>query len=218
MNFSSKDRVRVTISLSKQIAAHIDEIIDGVKIRNRSHAIETLITSGLDLIQVKQAVILAGGQQALKRVPAIQKMLLTLKQAGILDLTVAVGFLGDKIQKEIGTGEKEGLRIDYVESELGTGGALLQLKSKLKGTFLVVNVDQPVEIDLRCLFKFHQDHQPLVTIATRSLRELSGVYVMEPKVFTFIPSGFCMLEETIFNELTREGKLLSYPILTDLKK
>lgn len=216
MATSSKDRVRVTISLSKEIADLIDDTIDGVRIRNRSHAIERLVTDSLDLIQVKQAVILAGGTHAIKRIPAIQRMLTVLKRDGIFHIIVAVGYLGDKIKKELGTGEELGLKIDYFESELGTGGALLQLKTKLKKTFLVVNIDQAVEVDLKHLLTFHRNHQPTVTIATRSLKELSGLYVMEPKVFSSIPEGFCMLEDTIFDNLTREGKLLSYPILSDI--
>ncbi|MEI6477954.1 MAG: sugar phosphate nucleotidyltransferase [bacterium] len=217
-SISGKDRVRVTISLSKDIADQIDETIDGVRIRNRSHAIETLVTDSLDLVQVKQAVILAGGQQAPKRIPAISQMLSTLHHYSIFNVIIAVGYLGDKIRNEIGTGEKFGLQIEYSESELGTGGALLQLKSKLKRTFLVINVDQPVDVDLKSLLRFHREHQPTVTIATRSLRELSGVYVIEPKIFAAIPEGFCMLEETVFHDMTRQGKLLSYPILTDIKK
>jgi len=38
---------------------------------------------------------------------------------------------------------------------------------------------------------------------------------MEPKLFSFIPPGFCMLEETVFHEMTKQGKLLPYPILKD---
>ena len=72
--------------------------------------------------------------------------------------------------------------------------------------------------DIKNLLKFHREHAPLVTIATQSLRELSGVYVMEPKVFSYIPSGFCMLEESVFHEMTKQGKLLPYPILTEAKE
>lgn len=212
MSSPSKDRVRITISLAKDLANQIDEFVDGIKIRNRSHAIETLVSDSLDLVQVKQAVILAGGEQAIKRLPAIERMLQILKQQGIAEVIMAVGYLGDKIKKQIGDGAALGLKIQYSESELGTGGALLQLKPKLKRAFLVVNVDQPMSIDLKGLLKFHRDHQPLVTIATRSLRELSGIYVMEPKIFNFITPGFCMLEDTVFHEVAKQGKLLSYPL------
>lgn len=212
MNNQNKDRVRITISLSKNLADQIERCVDGVKIRNRSHAIETLVSESLDLIQVKQAVILAGGDQALKKVPQIQKMLNFLKSEGIFECLIAVGYLGDKIKKILGDGSELGMKINYYESELGTGGALLALKNKLKTTFLAVNVDQAVSFDLKNLLKYHREHQPIVTIATRSLLELKGVYVMEPKIFQFIPEGFCMLEDGVFHAVAKQGKLLSYPL------
>jgi NDP-sugar pyrophosphorylase family protein len=215
MNPSSSDRVRITISLSRELAGRIDDLVDGVKIRNRSHAIESLVNDSLDLAHIHQAVILLGGEQAIKRVPAIKRMLGTLAQYGIFEAIIAVGYLGEEIRKLLGNGSEYGVQVTYVESDLGTGGALLQMKNRLKGTFLVVNIENPVEINLKNLLKFHREHTPVATIATRSLRELSGVYVMETKVFNFIPQGFCMLEDTVFHEMTKEGKLLPYPILTE---
>ena len=214
---NGNERIRVTISLSKDLATRIDELVDGVHIRNRSHAIETLVSDSLELVQIRQAVVMAGGDRAVERLPAIERMLACLSQYGVRDITVAVGYLGDQIRQALGTGESRGLHIQYIESDLGTGGALLQLKPRLKRTFLVVNIEQPVEVNLKVLLKFHRDHQPVATIATRSLRELSGIYVMEPRLLASIPPGFCMLEDTVFDELTRQGKLLPYPILTDAK-
>lgn len=213
---NNKGKARFTISISKELASRIDDIIDGSRIRNRSHAIETLINDSLEIVQARQAVILAGGEQAVKRIPAILHILPVLQKAGIQEIFIAVGFLGDKVRQSVGSWEGRGLKIQYIESNLGTGGALLELKGKIKKTFLVVNIFNPVEINLKNLLKFHRDHQPLATIATRSLKELNGIYVMEPKVFSYIPAGFCMLEETVFHELTKQGKLLSYPILGDI--
>jgi len=209
------DRVRVTITLSREIAGKVDELVDGVRIRNRSHAIESLISDSLDLAEVRQAVILAGGDRTMERIPAIRRALQTLQQHGVFAIIMAVGYLGEQIRQEFGDGSQYGVSLTYSESELGTGGALLQLKSQLKRTFLIVNIDQPVDVDLRNLLKFHAAHQPVVTIATKSLRELGGIYVAEPKLFQAIPPGFCMLEDTVFDELTRQGNLLFYPILTD---
>jgi len=215
MHNTQPGRVRVTISLTRDIATLIDETVDGVRIRNRSHAIETLVTESLHITQVRYAVILAGGDQALKRIPAIQHILRTFTENGIYEVTIAVGYLGEQIKQRLGTGEEYGLHITYLQTELGTGGALLQLKSQLKHTFLVANIDRPVEVDIKNLVKFHREHGPIVTIATRSLTELSGIYIMEPKLFQFIPPGFCMLEDTVFHEMTKQGKLLPYPILKD---
>lgn len=211
------DRVRITISLSRDIAERIDDLVDGVRIRNRSHAIESLVTDSLDLAHISYAVIMAGGENVKRRLPAIKRMLGTLTHFGIFEAIIAVGYLGDDVKKEIGDGSSYGVRVSYIESDLGTGGVLTQIKSKLKATFLVINIMEPVDIDLKNLIKFHREHSPLATIATKSLRELTGVYIMEPKVFTFIPNGFCMLEDTVFHDMTKQGKLLPYPILTEVK-
>lgn len=211
---SHPDRVRVTISLSKEVADRIDETVDGIRIRNRSHAIESLVTESLSISPVKQAVILAGGEQAPRRVPAIRRMLKELTKNGIFEVTVAVGFMGDTIRQELGTGSEYGLRIAYHQTELGTGGALLELREQLKQTFLVINLSEPVEADLKAILAFHRQHTPTVTLASTSLTELSGVYIMEPQLFSFIQPGFCMLEESVFPELTKQGKLLPYPVLT----
>jgi len=208
-------RVRFTISLAKDVANRIDELVDGVKIRNRSHAIETLVVESLNMAHIHQAVIMAGGEHVTKRMPALREALKTLQTYGIFDVIMAVGYLGEQVRKEFGNGEQFGMRITYLHSELGTGGALLQIKHKLKQAFLVINIERPVSVNLKNLLKFHREHQPFATIATTSLRDLSGIYVFEPKVLNYIPEGFCMLEDTVFHELTKQGKLLPYPILTE---
>lgn len=211
----ASQRIRVTVSLSKELLDVIDEQIDGLRVRNRSHAVESLLTDSLQVAQVREAVILAGGEHAPKRLNAIEHILKTLREYGIFEVTIAVGYLGDTIRKHLGDGRELGMSIMYAQSDLGTAGALYQLRSKLKSTFFVVNIDRPVEVDLKNLVKFHREHAPQVTIATKSLRDLLGVYVMEPRVLQSIPKGFCMLEETVFHNLTKQGKLLAYPVLTD---
>lgn len=206
------ERVRVTISLTRELADAIDESVDGVRIRNRSHAIETLVTDTLQLSQIRQAVILAGGDEAMERLPAIRQTLQLLQRYGIFEVTVAVGYLGPQIKEELGNGESYGVKLSYSESQLGTGGALLQLKPKLKRTFLAINVTHPLSFDLLNLLKFHRQHDPWVTVASRSLRELRGIYVIEPRLLSRIPEGFCTLEETVFDEAAAHGKLLTYPI------
>jgi NDP-sugar pyrophosphorylase family protein len=209
-------RIRITISLTKEVAEEIDELVDGVKIRNRSHAIENLVTESLNVTYIRQAVVLAGGDNIQERIPALESALTLLKEHGITEVIMAVGYLGEEVKKAFGNGEEYNLRLHYAQSELGTGGALLQIKPKLHHTFLVINVEQPINIDIKHLLRFHREHKPLATIATPSLRDLHGIYVLEPKVLAAIPPGFCMLEDTVFHELVKQGKLLPYPILTEM--
>lgn len=213
-NINNSKRTRLTISLGNNILNLVDKTIDGVNVRNRSHAIETLLASALDIISIKTAIILAGGKEVTKKIPAIESALELLKKNGIFDVKIAVGFLGDKIKEHLGSGEKYGVKIEYIEGGQGTGGALSLLKNQIKSKFLVFNLREPVTCDLQNLIKFHNEHRPFATIATRSLKENWGIYVLDPKVFTFIPKGFSMLEDEVFEKLIQEGGLLSYPILS----
>lgn len=216
-NHNAIKRTRLTISLGNNILAMIDKTIDGIIVRNRSHAIETLLSGALNVISIKTAVILAGGKEVTTKIPAIESALELLKTNGILDVKIAVGFLGEKIKEHIGRGEKYGLNIEYIEGGQGTGGALLLLKNRVKSIFLVFNLREPVKCDLVNLIKFHNEHKPFATIATKSLKENWGIYVLDPKIFTFIPKGFSMLEDEVFDKLVKEEGLLSYPILSSLE-
>src|SRR3989338_7819287 len=154
-------RVRLTISVNAKVINAIDSIIDGVRIRNRSHAIETLLAEGLNILTLKTAVILAGGKEAGKRIPAIESALDLLKKNGINNVKIAVGYLGDQIKEHFSDGSTYGLNIEYIEGGQGTGGALIPLKNQLKSLFVVLNLIEPINCDLRSLIKFHNEQKPI---------------------------------------------------------
>lgn len=206
-------RTRLTISIGTDVLTAVDQLIDGVHIRNRSHAIESLLAEGLNIISLKTAVIMAGGKNAIKRIPAIKKSLELLKQNGIFDLKIAVGYLGDQIKDKINPDSKASLKIEYIEGGQGTGGALLTLKNKIKSDFLVVNLENPASCDLKNLIQFHRKQKPVITAATKDLNDYYGIYVLDPQIFNYLPKGFSMLENEVFAKLMKEGKLLFYPIL-----
>jgi NDP-sugar pyrophosphorylase family protein len=206
------NRVRITISISPELAQAVDERVDGLHIRNRSHAIESLISDSLHLSAVKTAVVLAGGSDALKRVPAIKQAIASLYQFGVTKIIVAVGYLGPKIQTALADMEREQPSLSYHQSNNGTGGALYELRKELTRPFFVVNVHETLNVDLSSLIRFHREHGPLATIATKHLRDLDGIYILEPEVLTHIPKGFSSLEDEVFVALSKAGKLLSYPV------
>ncbi len=114
------DRERLTITLRGDVLQRLDEVIDGVKIRNRSHAIEYLLSQVLNP-KVTQAVVLAGGQGVKMRPltyevpkalipvggkPVIEYTLEMLQEAGIREVILAIGHLGDKIKEEVGNADQ----------------------------------------------------------------------------------------------------------------
>jgi NDP-sugar pyrophosphorylase family protein len=206
-------RERITISIREDLLQKIDQRIDGVKMRNRSHAIELLVSESLGLSQISFAIIMAGGKGAMKLLPSIEEAIRGLKRFGFDEVVIAVGFLGDKIKNVLGDGKKFGIKINYIEGGEGTAGALLPIKEKIKKTFVVINIDETMNINVKNLVDFHRQHLSVITVATKDMAKLKGYYILEPEVFNYIGQGFSMLEEDVFPKLASENKLIFYPLI-----
>jgi NDP-sugar pyrophosphorylase family protein len=185
---SETKRKRLTITLRKDILRRIDRTIDGSGIRNRSHAIELLLSKALHP-QIKLAIILAGGEGVkmrpvtyeipkpmipVKGCPLMEYTVNLLKQAGIQSVLVAIGPKGDTIRNHFGDGDKYGVEIIYSEEKkpLGTAGPLKLATNLLKKeAFFVIYGDILAEIDLSDMVEFHKQHQGLATMALTSVVE-----------------------------------------------
>ncbi len=184
------ERERISITVRKPLLKKIDSMVDGMKIRNRSHAIEFLLSKSLSPF-VSKAVILAGGPGTRMRpfsyeipkslIPVQGKALLQytielLKQHGIVDIVISIGHLGDKIREYFGDGDRYGVNIQYIQqsSEVGTGGALAGTVGYFtKEPFVLVHGDILIDIDLQELISFHQEHEYCVSMALTSVQNPS---------------------------------------------
>ncbi len=207
------ERERITISIKKNVLDKVDRTIDGTSVRNRSHAIESLILKGLGTKDTNSAVILLGGDDALKSIPNTQKIFAELKKNGFEKVNIAVGFLGDKVKEKIEAEESYGLQLIYNDKGEGSGGALSILKKELRGTFVVVNHNRFTEIEITHLLNFHKKHSFIATIATDSLDDMRGIYIFDPEVLNYIPKGFSMIEEDVLPKLIKDGKAVICPII-----
>jgi mannose-1-phosphate guanylyltransferase len=90
-----------------------------------------------------------------------------LKEHGVTDAILAMGYLPDLIQSCLGDGTQLGVRLTYLveESPLGTAGAVKNAESYLDGPFLVFNGDILTKIDLTAMMKRHKEVKPKVSIA-----------------------------------------------------
>lgn len=185
------DRERITITCKKTLLAKIDNIIDGVNIRNRSHAIEHLITECFSP-HITQAVILAGGRGLNMRPftfempkglfpvggkPILEHIVDLLRYYGVRDVIFSIGHLGEKIREYFGDGKKFGVKISYVseEKEMGTGGALLLCRKYIKSeTFLAIHGDILIDINLSDLIAFHKEQDCVATLALTSVVDTSN--------------------------------------------
>ncbi len=157
--------------------------------------------------------------------PMIEHALLLLRHYGISEIVINLHHFGAQIENYLGNGNKLGLQISYShETELlDTGGGLLKAKAFLQdGTFIVINTDALIDLNLSELIAFHRMSNATATLVLRAdpqadrygsmdidsrgrihrfldsrsdlvpsgqLKKLmfTGVQVLEPKVFAYMP-------------------------------
>tara|TARA_R110002072_G_scaffold15067_5_gene61138 strand:+ start:4871 stop:5596 length:726 start_codon:yes stop_codon:yes gene_type:complete len=122
---------------------------------------------------IRQAIILAAGRGSrlmpyTKNTPKplmliqgeflLERQLKQMKKAGIESVTIHTSYLGEKIHKNIGNGDRFGLDINYAHSEqlLGAGGGIIFAKNFLKyqdEDFLLLNGDVYTDYDFSKIIK-----------------------------------------------------------------
>lgn len=106
--------------------------------------------------------------------PVLEYQLEWLKEQGIKEAVLVVGYLQNIIMDYFGdgrgispaTGKFFGIHLSYIREKepLGTAGALYYLKEKIKEDFLLINGDIVLDIDLKRLMNFHYSNGGAATI------------------------------------------------------
>jgi len=195
---------RVTLTLDQGILKLVDKKVDGFNIKNRSHAVELLISKALKAHIPKKAVLLVGetGTRLRPLTYEIPKALLPIhgktltehlfdlfKKYDVNETIMAVGYLREKIIDYFGDGSKFGMKLKYIEEKepLGTAGPIKLAKEMLNDTFIVSNGDELKDIDVEEMYKVHKENQASVTIALTTVEDpsqygvarLSGSKILE---------------------------------------
>ena len=74
----------------------------------------------------------------------IERILLSAKEAGIREVIVVIGFLGERIKEYLGEGKRLGLKIEYInnkEWEKGNALSLMAAKPFIKQNFILLMAD-----------------------------------------------------------------------------
>ena len=194
---------RLTITLSEYILKKVDKYIDGVHIRNRSHAIESLLEQSFSP-SIDTAVILAGGVEASEPVPALRTIgdrsvlaitLEKLRDAGIDRCVICAGGVTTPIKALFGDGSRYGLQLFYVDEPqpLGTAGALtLAVPFLSEDPFLVVHADILSDINVSALVEFHLNENAVATIAVKpamGTKEYGHVQLVGNRIEAFLDSS-----------------------------
>ena len=102
--------------------------------------------------------------------PLIEYNLLLLKAYGVEDVVINLHHLGNKIREVLGDGSAYGLRIMYTAEDpiLESGGGIKNAQPFLDGgTFIVVNCDTIIDIDLNVLVTTHRQKKSVATLVLR---------------------------------------------------
>ncbi|MFC1662576.1 sugar phosphate nucleotidyltransferase [Patescibacteria group bacterium] len=233
------DRERLTITLKKDLLKRLDQSIDGARIRNRSHAIEYQLNQSLSP-KISKAFILAGGRGIqmrpftyempktmipVKGRPILEYTIERLRDAGIRDVLIHTGHLGEKIRNHFADGKKYGVNISYQSEkrEQGTAAPLRLAKRYFKNQpFLLHYGDVLAGIDIADLIEFHLMTGMAATMGLTSradnpaefgVARLLGMKIVRfrekpgkgKRVSSLVNSGIYVFEPKIFDYIKKSG-------------
>lgn len=170
--------------------------------------------------------------------PFLEYLILYLHMVGITDVLLSIGYLGNQIRDHFGSGNRFGVRIDYIEEKtpLGTGGGLTLGRDKLASEFLVVNGDTIFDFDIADLYSLYHASNAYAAIALRSVNNVdrygnvslegeliqsmaekestgkglisAGTYIFSKKVIEDYAKMPCSIETDIFPALITKQQLI----------
>lgn len=100
--------------------------------------------------------------------PFLEYQLELLKNAGIIEIVLCIGYLGEQIEMYFGDGSKYGIDITYSSEDhpLGTAGALKKAENILRDVFITLYGDSYLFLDFSNIMSyFHsRDRLALMTV------------------------------------------------------
>ena len=100
--------------------------------------------------------------------PFLEYQIEQLKRYDIKEVVFCVGYLGEQIKDFLSNGAEFGVKVEYATEKelLGTGGALKNAQKYLEdSTFLVLNGDSYLDINLLDFIQYHKEKEAQGTIA-----------------------------------------------------
>jgi NDP-sugar pyrophosphorylase family protein len=169
--------------------------------------------------------------------PLIDYAVEAVARCGIEEVVVNLYHLGEHIRDHLADGRRFGVRVSYSEetSLLGSGGGIRHARRLLgEGTFVTLNADTIIDIDLAPVLRFHREKRAAATMVLRKdprMAEYGLIYIdrdsrvarflkhvrpgarepLEPYMFT----GVQVLEPTVFAHMPAQGAFsiteITYP-------
>lgn len=102
--------------------------------------------------------------------PLIDYSLATLVRSGVRDIIINLHHLGDQIRDHVGDGSAWGATVSYSVEDppLGSGGGIAKVRPLLgSSTFVTLNADTIIDLDLREVLDFHRSRLATATLVLR---------------------------------------------------
>ena len=165
----------------------------------------------------------------------IERVILTAKQAGIKEFVIVVGCLGGKIKAKLGTGDRYGVEINYIENndcQKENGISVLKAKGSLNENFVLLMSDRIfddrilkklVDYDIRSSVILAVDRKEPSPGDTKVLEKRGKIVNIGKDIgeSNCIDTGIFLCSPRIFShieEAVKEGKTeLAYGIATAAK-
>jgi NDP-sugar pyrophosphorylase family protein len=210
-------RERVTFSIESSLLKRLDQLVDGIRVRNRSHALEIV----LERLLGADVFLFVGSKSEMERAEDTLKW---VQEQGFTAIVVAP------------PGVTRGEFI--ADPGQGTAAALLALQGRVKNTFIIIYADSP-KMEIQDMLRFHHSQGGIATLAVTSAKEpkkfgvvklkgvkirefvekpatahsylvSSGIFIFEPEVFQYIPPDSKSLEQDVMDMLSKNGLLNGY--------
>jgi NDP-sugar pyrophosphorylase family protein len=174
--------------------------------------------------------------------PILETILESFAEQGFERIFLSVNYKAEMIRDHFGTGERWGVRIDYLleDRRLGTAGGLRLLPDRPTAPIVVMNGDLLTRISFDSLLRFHETQGAAATMAVRdyelrvpygvvqldearieSIEEKpsrtvfvnAGIYILNPEALEQLPvDSVCDMPE-LFNRVIAAGRTTAaYPV------
>lgn len=174
--------------------------------------------------------------------PILETILESFIEQGFRRVFLSVNYKADMIRNHFGTGDRWGVKIEYLHesTRLGTAGALSLLPDKPTAPIVVMNGDLLTKANFDNLLKFHAIQGTVATMAVREygfqvpygvvrldgtrveaidekpVRRFfvnAGIYALSPEALDYIPAETFFDMTTLFEHLTTAGETTTaYPL------
>lgn len=176
--------------------------------------------------------------------PILEIILHQLRDAGVDEVYISLGYKGELIRAYVGDGRRVGLRVRYVDepTPLGTAGALGYVKDGVRGPLLVMNGDILTKLDFRAFHEGHVSAEAGITLGVREdryqipfglvetqnglvarIREKpvqeylvsAGIYVMSPNAIERVMPGVRLDVPDLINDFVSRSGCVRYHLIRD---